>query len=83
MTEPKSLNPDQAPTTATHLTGREGGLWHAHTIGSLHIFDFDAGTVERLSGAGAAVIDFPGPRPLLEITDCVVGSGWVLGKRDR
>ncbi|MBB5633125.1 hypothetical protein BKA04_001348 [Cryobacterium mesophilum] len=84
MTEPEASSPDQAPTTATPLTGEEGGLWRVHTIGSLHSFDLDAGTVERLPGAGAAVIDFPGSHPLLEIIHCTVGAGgyWAIESDD-
>ena len=93
--EPESLAADQILTgatqnlaggeaTATQLTGDEGGLWHVRTEGSLHVVDFDAGTVERRPGAGAAVIEFPGPRSQRAIINCAVGAAgnWTLESDD-
>lgn len=93
--EPGPLNADQIRTgatqnlaggeaTANQLTGDEDGLWHIHTAGSLHVFDLDAGTVERRLGASAAVLDSVGPRPLRAIINCTLGVGghWTLESDD-
>lgn len=68
----------------TRLTGAETGLWHVHTVGSLHVFDLDAGTVERRPGAGAAILDSVGPRPLRSIIHCAVEAGgeWEIESDD-
>jgi hypothetical protein len=60
MAELKAPNPDRAPTTVAHLTGEEGGVWHVHTIGSLHIFDFDAGKVGACLAPGQRSSTFQG-----------------------
>ena len=39
------------PTPVTDLTTVSGGRWMLHTVGSRHLVDLDAGTIERIPGA--------------------------------
>ena len=38
------------PNQVDHLVGTETGRWRVHTIGSVHLFDFEAQTVTRIPG---------------------------------
>ena len=62
------------PDELQELTGSETGRWRVFTRDSLHIFDFDAGTVTRIPGPKA----WPGandrPRPIRSIESCRVGD---------
>jgi hypothetical protein len=61
----------------TTLTGGEVGVWFVYTMGSTYVFDFDAGTIERLPGPNTAVYPYDPPRMLRTIERCVVGAPGV------
>jgi len=70
---------DVSPEVSS-LVGSEGGLWIVETRDSVHLFDLDEGTVERVPGphAGATVNDVP--RPIRTIDRCEVGASgrWTM-----
>lgn len=56
------------------LTGVESGQWHVSTRDSVHVFDFDAGTVTRAPGAHAQLgIYDHHPSVLCHLYICQVG----------
>ena len=56
------------------LTGGESGCWVVTTEHSEHMFDLDAGTVERVPGPDAVPFSSDRPRPLRTIEQCQVGK---------
>ena len=58
----------------TELTGIEGGLWQVFTVGSMHLFDLDAGTVTRIPGPTSAPTINDRTRPIRAIGACRVGE---------
>ncbi len=71
--------------TRDRLTGDEGGRWRVVTrSGSVHIFDLDAGTVERIPGPNASVSVNDTCRPLRTIERCEVArtGGWTMKSHD-
>lgn len=66
--------------TVTELTGQESGRWKVQTQSSSYVFDFDAGTVTRHPGRGAAPTINDLTRPLRAIEQCRVGAGgaWTM-----
>jgi hypothetical protein len=71
--------------TRDRLTGHEGGRWRVITrSGSIHIFDLDAGTVERIPGPNASTSVNDTRRPLRTIERCEVArtGGWTMKSHD-
>ncbi|MCU1585947.1 MAG: hypothetical protein JWM49_2503 [Microbacteriaceae bacterium] len=71
--------------TRDRLTGDEGGRWRVVTrSGSNHLFDLDAGTVERIPGPNASTSINDTCRLLRTIERCEVGStgGWTMKSVD-
>lgn len=60
--------------TVTRLTGAEAGLWAVHTRDSVHRFDLDGQTVERLPGPNALHPNIEDVRPLRSISVCETGE---------
>ena len=75
---------DRADYAVMELRGTETGRWKVHTRDSVQLFDFDAGTVERIPGPNARPTNVDHPRPLLAIRKCRVGERgfWDIRSHD-
>lgn len=62
------------PDNVDHLAGTETGRWRVHTMGSVHLFDFEAQTVTRIPGEHSAPSFNDRARPLRSIDACTVGA---------
>jgi hypothetical protein len=65
------------PQPVTHVTGEENGIWLVYTMWSTYVYDFDAGTIERLPGPHTAIYPCDLPCPLRSIERFVVGAPGV------
>jgi hypothetical protein len=75
-TEKEETPMTQNTETPTHLTipGDATGIWNVKTRDSMHVFDLDKGTVERIPGPYAHTTINDRPRPVRSVDTLVVGE---------
>lgn len=71
-------------TQVTELTMASEGRWLVHTTGSQHLFDFNAGTVERRPGPNTHATTSDGVHALRSIEACAIGARgrWTMQPED-
>lgn len=76
---------DRDDATVTELGGGETGMWHVHTLTSIHVFDFDRDIQQRLPGPNESDRIPDAPRPFHAIKVCRVGEPgcWIAQRGDK
>lgn len=72
------------PPQAIDLTAHAAGRWRIHTLGSQHVIDLDARTVQRIPGPGSARGHNDGTHRLWSVERCEIGRPglWMIASDD-